>query len=46
MDKTIIDKLEKEMQCNCDLPELDTGHSWVCRIHETFKAMQEYDKQL
>jgi hypothetical protein len=27
------------MQCNCDLdnwvPEPNTGHSWVCRIHKS-----------
>jgi hypothetical protein len=31
-------ELAKTMQCNCDLdnwqPELNTGHSWVCRIHK------------
>lgn len=35
--KTIAKELAKTMQCNCDLdkwaPEKDTGHSWVCRIH-------------
>jgi hypothetical protein len=34
-------------RCNCDLdnwqPELPTGHSWVCRIHEMAKAI--YKKQ-
>lgn len=33
-----IKRLEKEMQCNCNLdcwvPEKNTGHSWVCRIHK------------
>lgn len=33
-----VAELEKTMQCNCDLdnwePEQNTGHSWVCRIHE------------
>lgn len=33
-----IKRLESEMQCNCNLdcwiPEKDTGHSWVCRIHK------------
>ena len=36
--KSIVEKLEKEMQCNCDLdnwePTKSTGHSWVCRIHK------------
>ena len=40
--ETIAQKLKDGgMQCNCDLdnwtPELDTGHSWVCRIHKTAK---------
>ena len=41
----IVKKLEKEMQCNCDLdawePERDTHHSWVCRIHRTAKGKLE-----
>jgi len=32
------------MQCNCDLdrwePEIDTGHSWVCRIHKQAKHVE------
>ena len=38
----IVAEKEKEMQCNCDLdnwvPEADTGHSWVCRIHKAALA--------
>ena len=38
-------ELSKTMQCNCDLdawePELDTGHSWVCRIHRKAKGLAE-----
>lgn len=36
-----IVKLLKDggMGCNCDfdrwIPEVDTGHTWVCRIHKT-----------
>jgi len=34
----IVKRLERELQCNCDLdrwqPEGSTGHSWVCRIHK------------
>ena len=40
--KQIVKECEAEMQCNCDLdnwePEKDTGHSFVCRIHNTAKA--------
>lgn len=36
---------EGGMRCNCDLdnwqPEIDTGHSWVCRIHKKAKALHE-----
>lgn len=36
--RDIVQDLEGEMQCNCDLdnwePERSTGHSWVCRIHK------------
>lgn len=43
--KEIVAKLEKTMQCNCDLdnwqPEADTGHSWVCRIHHLAKVQSE-----
>lgn len=39
----IVEKLEKEMACNCDLdnwePTKVTGHSWVCRIHK--EAMRQ-----
>ena len=32
------------MQCNCDLdkwePDRDTGHSFVCRIHDRAMAMK------
>lgn len=38
---SIADKVaeaKKHLICNCDLdnwePELNTGHSWVCRIHK------------
>lgn len=35
------EKYEEKMQCNCDLdkwePEMDTGHSFVCRIHKAVK---------
>lgn len=45
--KEIAKKYEAEMQCNCDLdnwqPELNTGHSHVCRIHKA--AMAEARKQ-
>ena len=34
----IVRKLEKILGCNCGLgnwqPEIETGHSGVCRIHE------------
>ena len=34
--REIVDEVETEMRCNCDLdnwqPQIDTGHSWVCRI--------------
>ncbi|MBT6053666.1 MAG: hypothetical protein HOG49_43370 [Candidatus Scalindua sp.] len=37
------------MQCNCDLdnwqPELDTGHSWVCRIHKEAKAIERRNQK-
>jgi hypothetical protein len=33
----IVKELEATIQCSCDLdnwqPEKETGHSWVCRIH-------------
>ena len=36
---SIVQKLEKEMRCNCDLdnwePERSTLHSCDCRIHKT-----------
>jgi hypothetical protein len=36
--REIVEQLESEMLCNCDLdnwePERSTGHSWVCRIHK------------
>lgn len=36
------EELRKTMRCNCDLnnwvPEPDTGHSWVCRIHRKLKG--------
>ncbi|NIA70735.1 hypothetical protein HBA54_19225 [Pelagibius litoralis] len=35
--REIAKELSQMMQCNCDLdnwePEQDTGHSWVCGIH-------------
>ena len=35
----IAAELRKTMQCNCDLdkwqPDLRTGHTFVCRIHQT-----------
>lgn len=34
----VVERLEAEMQCNCDLdnwePTKRTGHSHVCRIHK------------
>lgn len=34
--KEIVKQVEKEQQCNCDLdnfqPQIDSGHSFVCRI--------------
>ena len=39
---TIVAKLEKTMQCSCDLdrwePTKETGHSWVCQIHKAALA--------
>jgi hypothetical protein len=39
--KQLVKELEEKLQCNCDLdnwvPETDTGHSWVCRIHRAAK---------
>ena len=36
--RNIVERLESEMQCNCDLdnwePDKRTRHSWVCRIHK------------
>ncbi len=38
-----VKHFEKKYRCNCDLdnwqPEIDTGHSWVCRIHKYAKEM-------
>lgn len=35
------------MGCNCDLdnwiPEKNTGHSWVCRIHKEAIRVQEQE---
>ena len=46
--KDIVAMLEAEgMRCNCDLdnwvPEIDTGHSWVCRINE--EAVRRYEEE-
>lgn len=44
----IVNALEKEMQCNCDLdnwePERSTGHSHVCRIHN--RALAKYREKM
>lgn len=43
--KEIIEGLERELGCNCDLdkwePERNTGHSFVCRIHK--QAIAEFE---
>ena len=40
--REIAKALSKSMRCNCDLdnwqPEQNTGHSWVCRIHNASLA--------
>lgn len=49
--KEIVKKLEDELHCDCDFdrwePELDTGHSCVCRIHldakEEFTCRKEHN---
>ena len=39
-----VSELRLTMQCNCNLdswePEIDTGHSWVCRIHKAAKGLK------
>jgi len=41
--------LDGGMRCNCDLdnwvPEVDTGHTWVCRIHKAVKEQQRKERQ-
>lgn len=43
--REMVSNLEKSMACNCNLdnwePEVDTGHSWVCRIHQEAKAREQ-----
>lgn len=43
--RDIVKKYEG-MQCNCDLdnwqPTVQTGHSWVCRIHRA--AIDEWNR--
>lgn len=43
--KEIVEKLEKNMSCNCNLdrwqPTRETGHSRVCRIHKEAINRQE-----
>lgn len=45
--RKIVERLEKDMRCNCDLdnwePEQSTGHSWVCRIHRA--ALAEHERK-
>jgi hypothetical protein len=41
--REIVEQVKSEgVRCCCDLdnwqPELDTGHSWVCRIHKIAKG--------
>ncbi len=51
--REIVKEFEKNSQCNCDLdnwePEMDTGHSWVCRIDKTsrqkFASLRKPNKQ-
>lgn len=47
--KEIVAEEKKKLQCNCDLdrwePELDTGHSWVCRIHKAAKWRYKNEKE-
>jgi hypothetical protein len=39
----VAELVESGIRCNCDLdnwlPEPDTGHSWVCRIHKEAKRL-------
>lgn len=41
-------ELRKVMGCNCDLdnwePEVNTGHSWVCRIHKVAIGQMSFDE--
>jgi hypothetical protein len=41
-------QLRETMRCNCDLdnwvPEPETGHSWVCRIHKYVMNEHRYGK--
>lgn len=45
--KELVKELEGMLQCNCDLdkwePERNTGHSFVCRIHETALRIHKLD---
>lgn len=44
--KEAVAEAEKTMRCNCDLdnwePEIDTGHSFVCRIHRAAKKKADH----
>ena len=48
--KEIIKELEQTHQCNCDLdnwqPQIDTGHSWVCRIDKIGRRVYETQKNI
>lgn len=43
--RRLVKWTETTMRCNCNLdnwvPEEDTGHSWVCRIHKHAKQMHK-----
>ncbi len=48
--KEIASRLkQKGMRCNCDLdncmPQIDTGHSRVCRIHISARAIYSVRKK-
>ena len=48
--KEIVKEQEKKLACNCDLDNwqknVNTGHSWVCRIHKTALSLYRQEKGL